>query len=66
MTEDQTKLLEIARKACARAHEEAQKCHQSGLPILAREWDHWAREMFARIELQERALSQESLSGESR
>jgi hypothetical protein len=61
MTDEQKQLMEVARKACTRAREEAQKCDQANLPILAREWDYTAKELEQRINLQERALQQGSL-----
>ena len=61
MTDDQKALIDVARKACTRAREEAQKCDQANLPILAREWDYTARELEQRINLQERALEPGSL-----
>jgi hypothetical protein len=60
-TDEQKLLIETARKACSRAHEEAAKCDRAGLPILAREWDYTAKELEQRIDLQERALQQGSL-----
>jgi hypothetical protein len=61
MTDEQKQLMDVAKKACTRAREEAAKCDKANLPILAREWDYIGRELDQRIDLQERALNQGSL-----
>ena len=61
LTPEQAKFIELCRAACTKFQERAAEANTLNLPVLAREWDHYATELEARIELQLRAFRADTL-----
>lgn len=61
LTEAQSKFIERTRTACDRAFVLAEEAHQLGLPILAREWNYFGKELSGRVDLQLRAFRDNTL-----
>jgi len=64
VTAEQTVYIERTKKAIVFHREVARQCDQAALPVLAREFDHMAKELEARLELQLRQLQFDEFGGE--
>lgn len=56
VTPEQQKFLDKTRVAAGRARELAAEAHRLNLPVLAREWDYFGKELESKCDLQERAF----------
>jgi hypothetical protein len=64
LTPDQLKFLELCRQACAKFSERAEEAAKLNLPVLAREWDYYSKELELRIEMQLRSFREDTLLDE--
>jgi hypothetical protein len=66
LTPDQLKFLDLCRTACEKFRERAEEAAKLNLPVLAREWDYYSKELELRIEMQLRAFREDTLLDEQK